>query len=78
MDSYTYSKTEDLAIHKLEHDCDGIMAQQHYHDSFEVLFVSEGERYVFFNNVMEKVSKGDLIVFMPYVLHASRPNGEGK
>ena len=77
MNSYTYSKTEDLAILKLEHDGDGIMAQQHYHDTFEVLFVTEGERYMFFNNVMEKVSEGDLVIFLPYVLHASRQS-EGK
>ena len=77
MTPYTYSKTDDLAILKLEHDGDGIMTQQHYHDTFEVLFITEGERYVFFNNVMEKVSKGDMILFLPYVLHASRPS-EGK
>ncbi len=76
MDYYAYVKTEGFELDKVRRTDNIGMDCQHYHDTYEVMVIEEGTRSLVFNNVVENVAKGDIIVFTPYVLHLTRPYEE--
>jgi len=47
------------------------MKNQHYHDTYEIFLLLEGERYVFFNDECHRLQAGDLFIVEPYVLHST-------
>jgi AraC-like DNA-binding protein len=46
----------------------------HVHDSFEILYLSSGQRYLFINDRTFKINEGDLILIHPNVLHKATSN----
>lgn len=45
------------------------MRCSHYHSGFEIIFMIKGDRYVFLNNGLHHVKRGDIVIFCPYQLH---------
>jgi AraC-like DNA-binding protein len=41
----------------------------HYHDTYEFYLQLEGERYILFHENCYKLTKGDLVIIEPYILH---------
>jgi AraC-like DNA-binding protein len=45
------------------------MKVQHYHDTYEFYLQTSGDRYIFLDDVCYTITRGDLIIFKPFVLH---------
>lgn len=46
-----------------------VMRDNHYHDSYEIYYLLEGERYYFIKNRTYHVMKGDLVFIKTYDIH---------
>lgn len=47
------------------------MQRQHYHDTYEIYLVLDGERNLFFDDEKYLLKKGNLFVIEPFVLHST-------
>lgn len=47
------------------------MAENHYHEFFELYYLESGERYHMIQDELVVMKPGDFIIFPPYVLHRS-------
>ena len=45
---------------------------QHYHDTYEIYLQTDGERYLFLDDVCHILKKGDLYILTPFVIHYTR------
>lgn len=45
------------------------MTCQHYHTAYEILFMTGGDRYIFFNDGTYHLTAGDIVIIPPYTLH---------
>lgn len=69
MDYSVYAETPDFYINTIKKSGKFNMVCQHYHAAYEIFLMLDGERYVFFNDSAHRLSKGDLFIIDPYVLH---------
>ncbi len=45
------------------------MLRDHYHDMYELYFITEGERNIYFNGICYKFKRGDFIIIQPFTSH---------
>ena len=69
MKYYVYSETKNFYIERAKRISAYNMLCQHYHRSYEFLFVLDGKRYIFFNDKTYELKRGDLVVLDPYTIH---------
>ena len=64
-----FNRIDDFHISYQENRIEHNMTSQHYHNAYEFLLIMDGERYIFFENSMQKLRKGDLLILSPFVPH---------
>ncbi len=69
MKYYVYSDTNNFYIERAKRIGTHNMLCQHYHRSYEFLFILDGKRYVFFNDKTYELTRGDLVILNPYTIH---------
>ncbi len=69
MKYYVYSDTKNFYIERAKRVGAYNMVCQHYHSSYEFLFILDGKRYVFFNDRTYELTRGDLVILTPYTIH---------
>ena len=69
MKYYVYSETKNFYIERAKRIGAYNMLCQHYHRSYEFLFILDGKRYIFFNDKTYELKRGDLAVLDPYTIH---------
>ena len=67
-----FQTTENPWVELLEFPEGFNMEIQHYHDLYEIYLLVEGDRYIFLNDEVYCLQKGDMFIVEPYVLHATR------
>ena len=58
-----YSEMEGISLEHLKRSSGYDMRSNHFHNEYEIYFLTEGERLFFFNNRAYQVKKGSLIIF---------------
>lgn len=66
---YVFQNVPDFGVGYMEMRKKFNMTCQHYHTAYEVLFMTGGERYIFFNNGSYRLTAGDIVFITPYTLH---------
>ena len=69
MNYYVYENTLDFSCSLMDKRGKFDMLCQHYHSEYEILFMLDGERYIFVNNGTHKLTAGDIVMIKPYKLH---------
>lgn len=69
MNYYVYENTPDFLCGYMEKSGEFNMLCQHYHSTYEILFVLDGVRYIFVNNGTHRMTAGDIAIINPYTLH---------
>lgn len=69
MNYYVYENTLDFSCSYMKKYGDFNMICQHYHSAYEILFMTDGVRYAFFNNGMHRITAGDIVIIKPYTIH---------
>lgn len=69
MKYYVYSDTNNFYIERAKRIGPFNMLCQHYHSSYEFLFILDGKRYIFFNDKTYELTRGDLVILTPYTIH---------
>jgi len=67
-----FQTTENPLVELLEFPEGFNMEIQHYHDLYEIYLLVESDRYIFLNDEVYCLQKGDMFIVEPYVLHATR------
>ena len=57
-----YSEMEGISLEHLKRSSGFDMRSNHFHNEYEIYFLTEGERLFFFNNRAYQVKKGSLIL----------------
>lgn len=71
MKYYVYEKIYDFFCEYEEKHTEHNMLCRHYHESYEIFMLVDGERYIFFNDRMHRLEEGDIVILKPYTLHYS-------
>lgn len=75
MKNPTFAKTNNIEISAMESLGSYNMRRQHYHETYEVYLMLEGERNLFLYNRNYLAKKGDIFIIKPYTLHSiTSPN----
>ena len=64
-----YAGTKDFDINVAEFNKPFSMQRQHYHDTYEIYLILEGEKNLFLDDKKYLLKKGSLFVVEPFVLH---------
>lgn len=64
-----YAATKDFDINVAEFNKTFSMQRQHYHDTYEIYLVLDGEKNLFLDDKKYLLKKGSLFVVEPFVLH---------
>lgn len=64
-----YAPTKDFDINVAEFNKEFSMQRQHYHDTYEIYLVLNGEKSLFLDDKKYLLKKGSLFVVEPFVLH---------
>lgn len=59
-----YSEMEGISLEHLKRSSGYDMRSNHFHNEYEIYFLTEGERLFFFNNRAYQVKKGSLILWI--------------
>lgn len=65
-----YGQTSEFLIG--EHFGQGGMANQHFHNTFEIYYLKEGEVQYFIEDAVYTLQEGDIVVIPPNTLHKTR------
>lgn len=63
------SRHPDFYINRTQRSAPHNMHTQHYHDSYEIYFQTDGKRYLFHNNICHTLVKGDVVFLTPFEIH---------
>lgn len=69
MKNPVYAGTKDFDINVAEFNKPFSMQRQHYHDTYEIYLILEGEKNLFLDDKKYLLKKGSLFVVEPFVLH---------
>lgn len=69
MKNPVYAQTKDFDINVAEFYKPQSMQRQHYHDTYEIYLVIEGEKNLFLDDKKYLLKKGSLFVVEPFILH---------
>ena len=64
-----YSEMEGISLEHLKRSSGYDMRSNHFHNEYEIYFLTEGERLFFFNNRAYQVKKGSLILVDTNLIH---------
>lgn len=64
-----YSEMEGISLEHLKRSSGFDMRSNHFHNEYEIYFLTEGERLFFFNNRAYQVKKGSLILVDTNLIH---------
>ena len=69
-----YSEMEGISLEHLKRSSGYDMRSNHFHNEYEIYFLTEGERLFFFNNRAYQVKKGSLILVDTNLIHMTHPD----
>lgn len=79
MDKIIFSESmEGVAIDQVVRDQEFSMTMKHFHDTYELYFLLEGERYYFIEKETYFVKAGDVVLINRELVHKTSQAGSGK
>ena len=79
MERVVFSESmEGLVIDRVVRDQEYSMTMKHFHDTYELYFLLEGERYYFIEKETYRVSKGDVVLINRQQVHKTSQAGDGR
>lgn len=69
MNKMFYNSIDGFHISYVEYIIPYSMTSKHYHNAYEFFLLMDGTRYVFYDNRLTELKKGDLIILKPFIPH---------
>ena len=71
MKNSVFQKTKNIELDVMESNKSFNMQRHHYHETFEIYLMLEGERNLFFHEKSYLMKKGNILIVRPYSFHAT-------